>query len=271
MKETKKKLKVDETNKHLLSSYQTPSLNDSKMAISLTQKILSELEKNFHISSLKIEYVVNKISTDKNLSKRYKEINSLPFYCYISEKICDFLKMTKLTTNNFLESLYKDLSQKKFLTVENSELTEIKNILETTNYEDLQAIEEYLRSFNEVKEVKEAEISKIEDEKEVTIIKKQGEIKVSPYKRTLSSQDSENGDFLQKKFELRNKKNQEKFGIEEIEELGNSFIRGFPDESKRSISYQGDTTINQRRSFDELFTIKKIKMKFKGNFQFKLI
>lgn len=245
-----------------LSSYNTPSPNENKMAISLTQKILLDLEKNIHISSLKLEYIVNKISTDKKLSKLYKEVNSLPFYCYISQKICGFLKEIKSNINDFLSSFYSDLSQSEFLTVDNRELTEIKGILETKNYDDLEAIEEYLSEFNK-KET--SFLAQGEDEKDLTIVKKQGEINISPYKKKVNSSFSENEEISLEKI-----KNKKSFGIEDIEEIGNSFMKNFPGESDRGSSYLGDTTLNQNKTYKELFTIKKVKMKFKGKKNFLL-
>lgn len=238
-----------------LSAYNTPTPNENKMAISLTQKILLDLEKSIHISSLKLEFIVNKISTDTQLSKIYKEVNSLPFYCYISQKICTFLKQIKSDITGFLDSFYSDLTQKEFLTTKNSELTEIKEILETRNLEDLEAIEEYLSEFNKREAII---IPPHDDEKDITIVKKQGEIQISPYKRdNNSSSISENEENFNEK--------KKGFGIEEIEEIGHSFMKNFPGESDRGSSYQGDTTLNQNKSYKELFSVKEVKMKFKGN------
>lgn len=227
-------------------------LDENNMAISLTRKIINDLQATVHISSLKIEYLVNKVSTDPKLSDIFNEINSLPFYCYISQKMCLFLKLIKSHTLEFVRSLYNDISSEGSSESISNELSEIKEMLETKNYEDLEAIEKYLENFYSQSQEVETHLTR---ELDITVVKKNGEIETSPNRFRKSSVE---------KIDEKISQQAGKLEVHDLEKIESSFVRGFPDETHRSSAYLGDSTINKKKSLDDLYSVEVIPVKFKG-------
>lgn len=237
-------------------NFKTP-LDENKMAISITKKIVNDLQATLQISSLKIEYFVNRISTDPNLSQAFNEVNSLPFYCYISQKMCLFLKALKSQTSEFLGSLYKDICEEQSSKSVTKELTEIKEMLETKKYDDLEALEKYLEKYYAWSQEQDALIHELD----ITIIKKNGEIQTSPNRVKNNSLDGISQHFTEDK----SFQSPHKLEIQDLEKIESSFMRGFPDETHQSSVYLGDSTINKKKRFDSLYSVETIPFKFKGS------
>ena len=88
----------------------TKQLEDERAMITLmTDKILVDMRSTVSHFASKLDFIIKGIMGDNLIISSIQEVESLPFYCYISQKLCLFLKELKKLLDSGLDQFLREL------------------------------------------------------------------------------------------------------------------------------------------------------------------